>query len=1416
MQVKLSEIVNIKPNSSSARVKDFRPLYALLCGIECEYAVNVLKKNKDDSLFKYISSYFLTQDISAKTLFKECMPTDPEMAEFHSFLKFNEQDQDDYVKVLESIQWKNENGENIFSVGELSFTSKVTFVDLKIYQGKPYALEVKETENESEFVALGVKNCPEDLKYRSLTNLSSFLAIQDINFEQFKTVSALNLSDEEFFQLTTKLKETDDEQKSAIRAATEKNLLIIAGAGSGKTRSLVGRLTYLHLVKGIPLNKLLLLTFTRAATQEMGASGLQEIKEAYKTKGSLTGKNPYVIANTIDGFFKQLIERYYLDAGLTEKPSFLFDSGYSRERLRMLNEVISNNHLNNVFSDYIKTEKDLRRLYSALDNCANGMTVNVSGIETLLDLFVEKQIQENKIVDFVYDGYILKKALENKDCPLYDRVVESYDCILIDEFQDINKLQNDVLSNFYNSKIHFTFVGDDDQTIYTWRGADNSIIKSMVGDASVNTVYLTTNYRNNPYIVNAGNDILESLDNRAKSGRIITAAKKNGTKVRITRYDEKYANLAHEIKKVYDARMPGEKICVLCRLVNDQDKFVDGHLQKIEGEGTKIARMLSLENVPTVYNNDDSMDFSDGYKLLKSLVFILNKIDVRNNCAYIKDILKSTASNTNIRKMVNGKLSYRQIDSNLSSSFTVEIIAKLAESLNTKFSYAGTVAELVSNYNRMFAELVEGQHGSEKITKDSSLLAFQQLASDYNWEYPRPKDKLREVFDLFEEDVSKKTSKKNPNNENCKDSVIISSIHKAKGLQYDTVFIVGLNDGEYPNDSRITAEYNRRVGEFERLKSSQENLGKLRTSVTEDTIKKLKKECSSTSWETCGNSELLEDMEAFSDEIDVYSDDYVKLSDDGVEAFLTAYEAYIDRYIQAYKDKIYSKAKEIAVVQEKADVKEESYHEAEDDSIESNTLFEEWQNLEKEVQIKQESLEAYKKKLDEFQKKIPEMLAFNEICNEAKGFLADVRKYRDYQTMIKKLTQEKEDKEREEKRLFYVAVSRASEKLYLCIRDGSFPSAFVKLIKPENCEKYIMRTQAQEDDIRKLEENIHNVRTEIAQVKVNEKKVNKGIEKILNYSDAFKEEMKAYITEYLTKHPEYSNLPTNAAPYFENAIGLLALSDKLGYNFKTEIVHNLQRFMQLYMQDKIGAKAKPYKTDSVSAKKITNDIRKIAKAKCKAGIPGEGFLMDLLTYESKYNDELERCKSLAVQCYVVCSGKYRVSEMISDSWKFKKFQYSNPEGFIVAALDLTNIRNVMIHDGNEVWTTDYLPYAFDCLDLVMKYFGQDKEIKPHTDDDEEEIDEVLLTAKLQAVLSNNKNILSDIKRTHSLINDSFDSKTAKLLCIVDEKVLKDIMSGVVNSKRGTIVSYLRTKSGKSNDTCLSILSIWEDSIAGVK
>ena len=76
MEVLLNQIENIKPVMTSTKKTNYRSIYALLCGVECEYALGVLKKNKEDALFKQIASFYLTRDISAKTLFKECFSFD--------------------------------------------------------------------------------------------------------------------------------------------------------------------------------------------------------------------------------------------------------------------------------------------------------------------------------------------------------------------------------------------------------------------------------------------------------------------------------------------------------------------------------------------------------------------------------------------------------------------------------------------------------------------------------------------------------------------------------------------------------------------------------------------------------------------------------------------------------------------------------------------------------------------------------------------------------------------------------------------------------------------------------------------------------------------------------------------------------------------------------------------------------------------------------------------------------------------------------------------------------------------------------------------------------------------------------------------------------------------------------------------
>ena len=1392
----------------------YTPLYTLLCGIGCEYAISILKKNKEDELFKNISSYFLSHNTSAKQLFTERFCKDDEMLDLQTRLKFEEGD-DSYQGLLKNIEWESTESSNTYYIGDLSFTSPKLFLDLKEKDGEFYALEAKSSEDSDEFVVIELKD-DLGLGYATKSNLKDLLSVGEVDFTKHKQLDTPQLTDEQFFQITTKLKEADDEQKEAIRADINKNLLIIAGAGSGKTRSLVGRLTYLHTVKGIPLNRIMLLTFTRAATQEMGAAAYQQIKEAYVTYGVSSTKNPTIQARTIESFFKFLIEKYYFDVGFKSKPEFFLDA--TNERFSLLYEVIRENHLSSVFKDFIKEtggnpKQTISDLYKALEDVANGKVVNISGIENLLDLFTQKQIEEHKIVGFVYIGCILKKALENPNCQLYRHMEDLYDCILIDEFQDVNKLQNDVLSKFYQSHTHFTFVGDDDQTIYTWRGADNSIIKGMAQDKKVNIIYLTTNYRNNPYIVNAGNDILATIEDRAKVGREIKPAKQTGCKIRVTTYDEKYENLANEIKKVYETRAPGEKICVLFRESKDKYKFVDGQSVKEDGEATKLSRLLTQNNIKVAIENGKGVYYSDGYKVFRALICIINKVDVRNNCAFLKELSGTNASNTNIRRLVFGKIGCEKLGVS-QNTFNPEVIAKLSNAINKQSSFANTFYDVISNYNRTFSQTVEKLDYADREVQDDALIQLESFVSRYAWAYPMGKTQLKNIFDLFEEEIVRKTSKKvtNEDDSNSGDVVTISSIHHAKGLQYDTVFIVGLNDGEYPNTSRINYDYNASISQLQRLKGAQTNLEQLRATIGKDRIDGLISECRSNIWRQSNDPQLIADMDEMAEVIDAFADECVALSAEGVDEYIGAFNDYISIHINERQNLISKKNNEIAVKQEEADAKEEEYHEAEDGSEEQERLHKDWETLLQEVKIKQSSLGAYTKLLDDFKSNIGHLLAFNEICNEAKGYLADVQKLINETATVEKLKKEKDEKVREEKRLFYVAVSRASEKLYLCVKEHAKESEFVKIINKENLETYVMLTKYQEDEIERLAPYIQELREETVKETVSETRVEKSVEKILNSSDTFKDEIQQYVNNYISEHPQYQDLPVSAKVYFNNIIELVAFSEKLGLSFKEATAHYILKFTHQMLLEKIGKKAKPFKTDTDSALKIAKDIRKISINGCKVSPPGEGYLLDLLTTVPKYSgDDFERCKSLVIQCYVVCSGKYRIPDYIMGTWGIQSFNKDNPEKFLIAALDLTNIRNVMIHDKMELWTTDYLPYAFECMDTVMLYIGQ-AIVNTVQYNEDVELNETIVTQKLYSEIVTHKELITDIKKLYSLIKDTFDPKIAKVLCIVDEKILKDIATGLINSKRGTDVAYLRNASRYSNDMCLQIVSIWEDII----
>lgn len=1402
MKNTLSDIVNIQPEivgvAPRAKIK-WNIVFDFLCGVAAEYALGVLGKNEDDKLYHNIEAYYQDRSISSKTMLKEYFSADPEMADLLSEISFDETNVDSWNELAKKIEWESTEKENSFSFGGFSFRVPKTFLTLCEKGNSPYCLFYSEDNGTAVFSYTQTKKVNIDIKlpaYKFGKEHTSLLSkITD---------SAPILDREKFFALTYDLKTADEEQKTAISAELDKNVLVIAGAGSGKTRSLVGRLSYLHLVKNISLSRIELLTFTRSATRNMQNAGRKQLTEAYLEYAPDRQASPYVLANTIDGFFKQLVEKNWVDAGFTRKPTFSLDQTQQARRAKcdILAAVIRENRLENVFSEY-----KIEDFYRNLVNFANGMLVNISGIDTLLTLFIDRQIRDCLILDFVFVACILKRALAQSGSPMYQKICELYDCILIDEFQDINILQNEVLSKFYDSKIHFTFVGDDDQTIYTWRGADNGIIKSMQNDPHVNTIYLTTNYRNNPNIVNAGNDILSTMEDRAKSDREIKAYKTSGSKVRITRYDSHYQNLAHEVKKAYDARNAGEKICILFREMNDKRNFKTNEI--VEGEGTKIRRALLAENVPVVMPNpDEEVDIGDAYRVFRALVMVFNKADVKKNLDYLKELTHTGATTTAIKRILLGKSAIPENTIVPAGDFSLAHIAHLAESVDNKRTFAGNFTDVVNNYNTAYAKIVENDSSAERAVKDGALIAFYDYAIEYDWQYPMSKEKLKEIFSMFEEHVLKSKPTKSEQKE-LPDGVILSTIHKAKGLEYDTVFIVGLNNDEYPNTGKIKAEFERRKSEFVRLNHSKDALDALRTKVDEEMISSLISECDPNHFD-----EEKADIENMLSEMEAFGEDYISLPANGVEEYQDAYRTYIEPHLRQRDEALQTALKELDVVHETADAKEETFQELDEGTPEYIQAYQEWEEVSKLFEEKEKAVLALELAKKEFLSKVSRMIAFYTITCEAEGYYHDLTRLRDEETILARLEKERQDKEREEKRLFYVAASRASENLYLCIREGSEPSPFVRLIHQDRTEPYLMRTKAQDEEMARLQANIQVIHEEIQKPKVNDKKIDKAMDQVIESTKDLKDELADYVKNYKKEHPQYELLPESAAAYFEKAVSFTALGEKLGHNFGTEIVHNLQRFTELFLQSVIGKKAKPFKTTSAEAKTIATGIRSKMKTACKTEIPGEGYIITLLSQASKFGDELKLCKSLAIECYVICCGKYSVPAFITDSWNVRSFCIP-AENFLRAALDLSNIRNVMIHETEKTWATNYLPYAFDCVDTIVEAFDS-KKVKEAAIGVRLTEDDNALAEQIHSIIRRYPTKFNDIKTANAILSDMLGVMKLALshdLCSIGDEGLKMAFEKRLSQNRAKLISKMRADGIRSDDIAEAILNIWEKAIA---
>ena len=1273
MEVTMSEIANI-PSAKEANNNrsKWKNLNIIICGICSEYALNVLKINNGEETYNRIKAYYKDSSISSKEL-ASYFEKNSEYQELLKNIDISDTTSASYSHILGEIRWSFEDGINAFTISGYSFKSPSTLLKPYVCDGKLYILSYDEDNEKPIFRSLinGI-----DSIYYSEKAENAFICRSC----SVLTENKKQITDESFFTLTDDLRAADDDQRKAISADTKKNLLVVAGAGSGKTRSLVGRVSYLNLVRGVPLDRILLLTFTKEATASMRDLAVHQIKEARIKYGFDDGCTPYVTARTFDSFFKMLIEEEWACIGFTHKPDFIYGNTGDDEARRksILGQVIDKHHFESVLSDSV----DFWGLFRNLENCANGIYTSIPGIEFLFDNYVEKQFELCVSLGYVYTAAIIERALREKDSKLYKVICDKYDCILIDEFQDISKLHNKIFRHLYSSNIHFTLVGDDDQAIYGWRGSDSAIMKGVKNDTDrFDVIPLTTNYRNNPYIVNAGNDILTTLQGRAKEGIAIKAYKKTGSPVHIAVCDSDFMNLAHEIKRIYETNDGNNRICILCRTMNDTKTWSG----TVESDARKIKRALNLENVPSIIIDSKETEASSGYRVLKSLINILNKNKVRSSKREIQNIVGITVDDDKFKEIIYGHIDSDEMMVGLDSgdgTINLYHVAKLAESINLGTRYASGFADVVLNYIRAYERLVK----NNGLECDDYTKLFYDFVENAEYPYPLTKKAVDDIFAKFEEKINA-TSK--PTKDHSGNSVTIKTMHSAKGLEYNTVFVVGLNDGQYPNTNLIDRRFKRNKDELKILSMSKNLLDQIVAQIDDNVINSMIVDCDAEGLP----QQYAEGLHSMKNIILENKSDLVRLKKDGVEAYLDGF-SYIDDH--GYRQRIIGVNDEIKLINEQYDEIYDSLFSLDSNAPEYALQYAKYCEIESIRKTKLNELEIAKKERGNYLAKISHLVAFRNTCLKAMRYMADLERARESEKIIKRLENDRKNQINEEKRLFYVSVSRAIDNLYLCY--DKTPSEFIKLIDSKNTDNYVMQSKEQDDETKRLKSFIDESRNIIRKEAVDVKKADVAINRLIENTDSGF--LDKYVSKFTEEHKEFKTIPESSRYYFEKAIQLIGLSEKLGCNFNIEVMFNLERFTEMYVRSKIGDRAVPLITDEQSATDIANDIRAILREKCAIErVPSLSYFIGLFSDDNQYN-KLSNFKNLIFECYVICSDIYDVSEEIVGTYDIDTIE--SADEFLCSAIDVINMRNEMLHNDDEPWKNDYIPLAFEKIGVMMR------------------------------------------------------------------------------------------------------------------
>ncbi len=566
------------------------------------------------------------------------------------------------------------------------------------------------------------------------------------------------------------LSNLNDKQRQAV-TNTEGPMLILAGAGSGKTRVLTTKIAYLIEEKNVDPSNILAITFTNKAANEM--------KERVYNMLNIDPKAMQI--STFHSFGLSIIKRHYKELGF--KSNFtIIDSDDS---MLVIKKILKDMNLDpkiynpKVIRNKISSAKNELMSPDELDKFTNN---EIDEIAVKVYNEYQNKLSINNSLDFD-DLLMLPIVLFNKNKEILKYYQERYKYILIDEYQDTNQVQYIFTKMISAKHKNICVVGDPDQSIYAFRGSNYRNILNFENDyKDTKVILLEQNYRSTKTILNAANDVIKNNKNRKDKN--LWTENDLGSKIKYKQCDDEKEEAYYVVSSVK-------------KLIKDQVQLNQiAILYRTNAQSRNIEEAFLKENIP--------------YKVVGSFYFY-NRKEIKDLICYLK-LIYNPSDDLSLNRIIN--VPKRGIGLKTLENLTIK-----ANSLNDsifnvidggkELEFKNLIKEFQNQSEDLsLTELVdlildktgirkelEQENTIESQGRLENLEEFKSITRNFENTYgvislSEFLDEISLVSDIEE-------------HKNQTDVVTLMTVHSAKGLEFDYVFIVGFEEGIFPHSMSL-------------------------------------------------------------------------------------------------------------------------------------------------------------------------------------------------------------------------------------------------------------------------------------------------------------------------------------------------------------------------------------------------------------------------------------------------------------------------------------------------------------------------------------------------------------------------------------------------------------------------------------